>query len=87
MSREWLRDRSTPLPPEEAELLRQEIVREVSARLVHTLGNLLQVVNGNLELLAPRITDETARRYLDNARTAADQLTALTRSLPVDPPE
>jgi signal transduction histidine kinase len=60
-------------------------VRELAARLAHQLGNLLQVINGNLELLSQRTTDETALHYLDNARAAAEQLTELTRALPVDP--
>jgi len=82
-----LRSRTGPVSREEAERLREEAVRELAARLAHQLGNLLQVVNGNLELLAQRTTDESALRYLDNARAAAEQLTELTRALPVDPPD
>jgi nitrogen-specific signal transduction histidine kinase len=70
---------------EEAERLQQEAVRELASRLAHQLGNLLQVVNGNLELIAQRTTDETALHYLANARTAAEQLTELMRTLPIDP--
>jgi len=87
MSREWVRKQSNPLSPDQAGRLREEAVREFAGRLAHTLGNLLQVVNGNLELIAQRTTDETALRYLDNARAAAGQLTDLVRSLPIDPPE
>jgi nitrogen-specific signal transduction histidine kinase len=75
------------MTPEEANRLKEVAVREQAAQLAHQLGNLLQVVNGNLELLAQRITDEAALPYLANARAAADQLTELTRALPVDPPE
>lgn len=82
-----LHSRPRVVPPEEVERLRQEAVRELAARLAHQLGNLLQVVNGNLELLAQRTTDETAQHYLTNARTAAEQLTELTRSLPIDSPD
>ncbi|HEY6816566.1 MAG TPA: hypothetical protein VI168_13575, partial [Croceibacterium sp.] len=72
MSSEWVRGRATPLSPEEVERLRQEAVSEFAGRLAHTLGNLLQVVNGNLELLAQRTADETALRYLENAREPGD---------------
>jgi hypothetical protein len=53
--------------------------------LAHRLGNLLQVVNGNLELLAARIEDERLHGYLLNAQTAAEQLTDIARNL-VDAP-
>ena len=81
-----------PSPPldcsaDEADQLREQAVREFSARLAHRLGNLLQVVHGNLELIAQRTTDETALRYIANATTAAEQLTELARALPVDPPD
>ena len=75
------------MAPDEIARLREAAVCEFSARLAHALGNLLQVVNGNLELLSQQDLDELARRYLDNARAAAEQLTELTRGLPVDPPE
>lgn len=87
MSREWLRGGGRPLSPGEAERLRDEAVRELATRLAHQMGNLLQVVNGNLELIALRTTDEAALRYLANARTAAEQLTELARSLPTEPPD
>ena len=87
MTREWVRRGTRPLSPGEVERLRREAVHELAARLAHRLGNLLQVVNGNLELVAQRTTDETSLRYLANARAAAEQLTELTRSLPTDPPE
>ena len=86
MTREWVRNRTRPLSPDEAEKLRDEAVREQASRLAHQLGNLLQVVSGNLELIAQRTEDETTLRYLANARTAAEQLTELARALPGDPP-
>lgn len=82
-----LRNRTRATTRAEAERLKEEAVRELAARLAHQLGNLLQVINGNLELLVQRTTDETALHYLDNARAAAEQLTELTRALPVDPPD
>jgi two-component sensor histidine kinase len=62
-------------------------VRAFARPLAHRLGNLLQVISGNLELVASRTSDEAALRYLANARVAAEQLTELARRLPVDPPE
>ena len=85
MTRTTLGSRTKPVAPEEAERLRQEAVRELTARLAHQLGNLLQVVNGNLELIAQRTTDETTQHYLANARAAADQLTELTRARALEP--
>ena len=70
-----------------AAVQREEAVRQFAAQLAHQLGNLLQVVNGNLELIAQRTADETTLRYLANARAAAEQLTELTRGLPIDPPD
>jgi two-component sensor histidine kinase len=87
MSREWVRKQTSPLSPDEAERLRDEALRERGSRIAHQLGNLLQVVNGNLELIAQRTTDETALRYLANARAAAEQLTALARTLPSERPD
>ena len=49
--------------------------------MAHKLGNLLQVVNGNLELLSARIEDSQLRNYLANAQTAAHELTAMAREL------
>jgi hypothetical protein len=86
MNRECVRNLGEPVRPEDPGLLPDEAVRLFARRLAHQLGNLLQVVNGNLELVALRTTDETALRYLANARTATEQLTELTRTLPIDPP-
>jgi len=86
VSSEWVRNEGGA-PADAAERQREEAVRAFAAGLAHQLGNLLQVVNGNLELIAQQTTDETVLRYLANARAAAEQLTELARSLPVDPPE
>jgi len=49
--------------------------------LAHTLNNLLQVVNGNLELLSNRVEDEQLRGYVRNAQAAALQITELAQDL------
>jgi signal transduction histidine kinase len=51
--------------------------------LTHELANLTQVIGGNLELLDAHVTDDPARRYLDNARAAALKLSELSRQLSV----
>jgi two-component sensor histidine kinase len=58
---------------------------EFERELAHRLGNLLQVVNGNLELLGARIEDPQLRGYLRNAQAAANQLTEIAHGL-VDEP-
>jgi signal transduction histidine kinase len=55
--------------------------------LTHELANLTQVVSGNLELLDAHVTDDPARRYLVNARTAAEKLTELSRQLSTKTPD
>jgi hypothetical protein len=54
---------------------------EFERALAHKLGNLLQVVNGNLELLAQRAVDDRSRGYLANAQAAAQELTSIAHSL------
>jgi len=49
--------------------------------LAHTLNNLLQVVNGNLELLSNRVEDQQLRGYIRNAQLAAQQITQLAHDL------
>ena len=56
------------------------------AVVAHELANLVQAVSGNLELIAARTTDETALRYIANARSAAQQLTELTTRLQSEAP-
>jgi hypothetical protein len=56
--------------------------RERSLRsFAHEFANLMQVVNGNLELLGTRVVDQPGLRYLANARAAAEQLSELSREL------
>ena len=58
-----------------------EQATEFAVSLAHTLNNLLQVVNGNLELLATRVQDEQLRGYIRNAQIAAQQITELAHGL------
>ena len=58
---------------------------EVALSLAHTLNNLLQVINGNLELLESRIEDAQLRGYIRNAQFAAKQLTELADDLNGNP--
>ena len=62
-------------------------VAQLAASVAHQLNNLLQVVNGNLELVAARLQDEQLRTYLNNALIAAQQITDLSRELYEDPME
>lgn len=61
-----------------------EHVAQFASSLAHALNNLLQVVNGNLEILAVRLEDERLRGYVDNALLAAQQLTEVARELNAD---
>jgi signal transduction histidine kinase len=54
---------------------------ERALSLAHTLNNLLQVINGNLELLESRVEDAQLRGYIRNAQLAAKQLTDLADDL------
>jgi signal transduction histidine kinase len=54
---------------------------EFAQSLAHTLNNLLQVVNGNLELHSAKVEDERLRGYIRNAQLAAQQITELAYGL------
>jgi hypothetical protein len=54
---------------------------ELAPSLAHTLNNLLQVVSGNLELLATRVEDEQLLGYISNAQLAAEQLSEVAHGL------
>ncbi|HEY7806107.1 MAG TPA: histidine kinase dimerization/phospho-acceptor domain-containing protein [Croceibacterium sp.] len=58
-----------------------EDATEFAQSLAHTLNNLLQVINGNLELLETRVEDDRLRGYIRNAQLAAQQLTELADDL------
>ena len=56
-------------------------IEQFSSAVAHELNNLLQVVNGNLEILSARMEDEQLLSYLANAQTAACLMTELAREL------
>jgi signal transduction histidine kinase len=58
-----------------------EDATELALSLAHMLNNLLQVINGNLELLEARVEDKQLRGYIHNAQLAAKQLTELADDL------
>lgn len=58
-----------------------EQATEFTLSLAHTLNNLLQVVNGNLELLSTKVQDDQLRGYIRNAQLAAQQITELAHDL------
>jgi len=60
---------------------KMEAIGQLTAGLAHDFNNLLQVVNGNLELLSSGADQERAKRYIDNARSAANRGAKLTRQL------
>jgi CheY-like chemotaxis protein/anti-sigma regulatory factor (Ser/Thr protein kinase) len=60
---------------------KMESIGQLTAGLAHDFNNLLQVVNGNLELLSFNVEGDRAKRYVENARAAADRGAKLTRQL------
>lgn len=60
---------------------KMESIGQLTAGLAHDFNNLLQVVNGNLELLSSCVDGDRAKRYVENARSAADRGAKLTRQL------
>lgn len=60
---------------------KMESIGQLTAGLAHDFNNLLQVVNGNLELLSSNVDSEKAKRYIGNARSAAEKGAKLTRQL------
>lgn len=60
---------------------KMESIGQLTAGLAHDFNNLLQVVNGNLELLSTNVDGGKAKRYVENARAAADRGAKLTRQL------
>ena len=60
---------------------KMEAIGQLTAGLAHDFNNLLQVVNGNLELLGSRVDGDRAKRYIGNARSAAERGAKLTRQL------
>jgi PAS domain S-box-containing protein len=60
---------------------RMEAVGQLTGGVAHDFNNLLQVIQANLELLAPSITDPKARARLESALHGADRAASLTRQL------
>ena len=60
---------------------KMESIGQLTAGLAHDFNNLLQVVNGNLEVLSSCVDGERAKRYVENARAAAERGAKLTRQL------
>jgi PAS domain S-box-containing protein len=60
---------------------RMEAVGQLTGGVAHDFNNLLQVIQANLELLAPAVTDPKPRARLDNALRGADRAASLTRQL------
>jgi len=58
-----------------------EDATELAQSLAHALNNLLQVINGNLELIESRVENDQVRGYVRNAQLAAKQLTELADEL------
>ena len=71
--------------PEQHARRHAEDATELALSLAHRLNNLLQVINGNLELLEARVMDDQQRGYIRNAQLAARQLTDLADELNGDP--
>ncbi|WP_239016933.1 response regulator [Sphingomonas ginkgonis] len=58
-----------------------EAIGQLTAGLAHDFNNLLQVVDGNLELLGSHVENDRPKRYIDNARAAAEKGAKLTKQL------
>jgi CheY-like chemotaxis protein len=58
-----------------------EAIGQLTAGLAHDFNNLLQVVQGNLEMIRQKSADERLTRYIDNAASAAERGSKLTRQL------
>ena len=58
-----------------------EALGQLTAGVAHDFNNLLTAILGNLELLQNRTTDETSRRWLDNAARAAGRGVRLNTQL------
>lgn len=60
---------------------RMESIGRTTAGVAHDFNNLLAVIMGNIELLATRVQDPESRRFLDNALSATNIGSQLTRKL------
>ncbi len=60
---------------------RMEAVGHLTGGVAHDFNNILQVIRGNLELIAAKVKDREASERLKNALHGADRAAALTRQL------
>jgi PAS domain S-box-containing protein len=60
---------------------RLEAVGQLAGGVAHDFNNLLSVISGNLEIAQDCIGDETARGFLERARSAAEKGSALNQRL------
>jgi signal transduction histidine kinase len=58
-----------------------ELLRRLTGGIAHDLNNLLTAIQGNLELLAKRLSDQRLKRYCDNARVASERAARLVTEL------
>jgi two-component system NtrC family sensor kinase len=58
-----------------------EALGQLTGGVAHDFNNLLTAARSNLHLLARRLSDEVAERYLEGARTALERAEKLTRQL------
>ncbi len=60
---------------------RMEAVGHLTGGVAHDFNNILQVIRGNLELIAAKVKDREISQRLKNALHGADRAAALTRQL------
>jgi PAS domain S-box-containing protein len=60
---------------------RMEAVGHLTGGVAHDFNNILQVIRGNLELIAAKVKDAEASQRITNALHGADRAAALTRQL------
>jgi PAS domain S-box-containing protein len=60
---------------------RMEAVGHLTGGVAHDFNNILQVIRGNLELIADKLRDGDAAQRIKNALHGADRAAALTRQL------
>jgi signal transduction histidine kinase/ActR/RegA family two-component response regulator len=63
------------------QLQKQESIGRLTGGIAHDFNNLLAAILGNLELLAKRLEDHPAAKYVTNARAAAKRGAELTGQL------
>jgi signal transduction histidine kinase/DNA-binding response OmpR family regulator len=64
-----------------AQARKMEAVGQLTGGVAHDFNNLLTVIQGNVDFVLPRLTDDKSRRQLAAARHAAERGQTLTRQL------